>query len=97
MGRDEIITITQMDRAKKGFLSCIKDSIFKESNRTKLERTEMLLSMMEQGRISRDEYILLVSTPENLAITLTIDNSINANGGTWGGRVIMGDNNGRDY
>jgi hypothetical protein len=87
----------EVEKAKVGFLEFAKKIFSKEIEQKKCQKNESILLMYEQGRISREEYIMLISTSENVIINLNLDHSINANGGTWGGHIIMGDNHGNRF
>jgi hypothetical protein len=70
------LQVIEVEKVKVNFLDYAKKVLFKE---------------IEQGRITREEYIILISSHESTVINLNLDHSINANGGTWGGRIVMGD------
>lgn len=85
-----------IEKTKRHFLDFAKTLLFREVEKVKLNKNDKLLMMFEEGRISRDEYLLLLSSTDTTTVNLTLDHSINANGGTWGGRIVMGDNNGSE-
>lgn len=91
------LQFAEIEKVKVSFLDYAKKVLFNEVEKVKISKNESILLMYEEGRISREEYVMLISSPENTIINLTIDHSINANGGTWGGRIIMGDNHGGRY
>jgi hypothetical protein len=93
----EELKVIEVEKVKSDFLKFAKDILFKKVELNKIRKNDTLLNMFEQGRISRDEYLLLMSNSENVQINITLDNSINAPGGTWGGTIVMGNKYGDSY
>ena len=90
------LQVYKEDETPKGLIASFKEKFFKVAKEEKESKIDLLLTMFEEKRITREEFLKLSSGIGDQKIvieSISIDNSVRVKTGTTWGGVFVGENN----